>query len=92
MRKLGNIDAHDVREFRFSESLVTWEQIHVIVKWFVEVYGSHKIDVPAYIDPKMKSDSYDLDELRIRMERFEELLKQSIKEETSKQELASTAD
>lgn len=86
IRKLGNIAAQDIREFRFSESLITWERIYIVVKWFVEVYGSHKIDVPPYEDPRMKNDTYDLDELHVRMERFEELLKKSIEREVPKNE------
>lgn len=78
IRKAGNIAAHDVREFRFSESLLTWERIYVVVKWFVEVYEATEIEVPAYEDPIMQNYSYGLEELRIRMERFEELLKKSI--------------
>lgn len=82
IRKLGNIAAHDVRAFRYSESLITWENIYVIVKWFVEVYGSLEIDVPGYVDPIMKSDSsYNLEEMHIRLERFEELLQRSIEVE-----------
>src|SRR5699024_773899 len=50
VRKLGNAAAHQTREFRFSESLITWERIYLIVKWFVEVYGSHKLEVPSYED------------------------------------------
>lgn len=86
VRKLGNAAAHQTREFRFSESLITWERIYHIVKWFVEVYGSHQLEVPAYEDPKMKLVSYDLEELSIRMERFETLLQQSIERETSKED------
>lgn len=82
VRKLGNQAAHDGRQFRFSESLRTWEYIYIIVKWFVEVYGYYKIEVPPYVDPKMKAESvYDLEEMNIRFEKIETLLKQSINRE-----------
>src|SRR5699024_9058773 len=86
IRKIGNIAAHDVRQFRFSESLIAWEHIYVIVKWFVEVYGSHKIEVPEYVDPTMKVEStYDLEEMNIRFKKIEELLKESIAREQPKE-------
>ncbi|MEI3611878.1 DUF4145 domain-containing protein [Pseudogracilibacillus sp. SO30301A] len=86
VRKFGNIAAHDVRQFRFSESLIAWEHIYVIVKWFVEVYGSHKIEVPEYVDPTMKAEStYDLEEINIRFKKIEELLKESIDREQPKE-------
>src|SRR5699024_12663719 len=48
IRLLGNKSTHEIREFRFSEALKTWENIHVVMKWFVEIYVSYKIDVPTY--------------------------------------------
>lgn len=85
VRKLGNVAAHDTRQFRFSESLTAWEHIHTIVTWFVEVYGSYKIDVPDYVDPIMKRDhTYGLEEMAIRFQEIEDLLKQSLKHEKPK--------
>ena len=85
VRKLGNVAAHDTRQFRFSESLTAWEHIYIIVKWFVEVYGSYKIEVPDYVDPIMRSDrSYDLEEMTFRFQKNEELLKQSLEKEQPK--------
>src|SRR5690625_1597852 len=85
VRKLGNVAAHDTRQFRFSESLTAWEHIYIIVKWFVEVYGSYKIEVPDYVDPIMRSDrSYDLEEMTFRFQKIEELLKQSLEKEQPK--------
>lgn len=82
VRRICNQAAHDGRQFRFSESLRTWEHIYIIVKWFVEVYGYYKIEVPPYVDPKMKTDSfYDLEEMNIRFKKIENLLKQSIDRE-----------
>ena len=86
VRKLGNYAAHDTRQFRFSESLTAWEHIYTIVKWFIEVYGSHDIVVPEYVDPIMKMNrSYDLEEMTLRFKKLEDLLKQSLKNERPKQ-------
>lgn len=85
VRKLGNMAAHDTRQFRFSESLKAWEHIYIIVKWFVEVYGSYEIEVPEYVDPIMRTDrSYDLEEMAFRFQKIEELLKQSLEKEQPK--------
>lgn len=86
VRKLGNRASHDTRPFRFSESLTAWEYIYTIVKWFVEVYGSYKIDVPTYVDPIMKREqAYGLEEMTIRFQQIENLLKESLKKEQPKQ-------
>ena len=85
VRRLGNIAAHDVRQFRYSESLITWERIYIIIKWFVEVYVSYEMKVPEYVDPNMKTESsYDLEEINIRFKNIEEMLKQSIEKEQPK--------
>lgn len=85
VRKLGNVAAHDTRQFRYSESLTAWEHIYIIVKWFVEVYGFYKIEVPDYVDPIMRSDhSYDLEEMTLRFQKIEELLKESLEREQPK--------
>lgn len=82
IRKLGNQASHDGRQFRYSESLKAWEHIHTVIKWFVEVYGYYKIEVPDYVDPKVKVESsYDLEEINIRFKKIETLLKQSIHRE-----------
>src|SRR5699024_120060 len=82
---LGNMAAHDTRQFRFSESLTAWEHLYIIVKWFVEVYGSHDIEVPDYVDPLMSREhSYDLEEMAFRFKKIEDLLKQSLEKEQPK--------
>lgn len=86
IRKAGNIAAHDIREFRFSEALLTWERIYTVMKWFVEVYGPPELEVPPYEDPVMQTNSYGLEELQVRMERFENLLKKSIEYESGSKE------
>src|SRR5699024_4699638 len=77
VRRLGNEAAHDTRRFRYSESLVAWEQLYIIVKWFVEVYLSFDIKVPEYVDPVVQGEQ--TDDITSRFEKLEELLKQSIK-------------
>lgn len=85
VRKLGNIAAHDTRQFRFSESLTAWEHIYTIMKWFVEVYVSYDLEVPDYVDPIMKQEQpYDLEEMTLRFNRIEALLKQSLELERTK--------
>lgn len=85
VRKLGNVAAHDTRQFRFSESLTAWEHIHTIVKWFVEVYESYTIEVPEYADPVMKQEhSYGLEEMALRFKKIEDLLKESLAYEKPK--------
>lgn len=90
VRKLGNIASHDTRQFRLSESLIAWEHLYVIVKWFVEVYCNHEIEVPSYVDPVMKQDyTYDLEEMTLRFKKIEYLLKLSLmkdQEEKTKKE------
>src|SRR5699024_2722647 len=79
VRKLGNAAAHDTRQFRYSESLLAWEHIYTIVRWFVEVYHSYEIEVPEYVDPTIKTEeTYDLGEVASKFEKIEELLKQSL--------------
>lgn len=85
VRKLGNMAAHDTRQFRFSESLTAWEHIYTIVKWFVEVYVSYDIEVPEYVDPIIKRDNiYGLEEMALRFKKIEELLKQSLEKDQPK--------
>ncbi len=79
VRKSGNMASHDARQFRFSESLTAWEHIYLIVKWFVEVYGTHDMQVPSYVDPLMNRDhTYGLEEMALRFKQIEDLLKKSL--------------
>src|SRR5699024_541117 len=85
IRLLGNKASHDIREFRFSEALQTWENIHIVMTWFVELYVSYKVDVPLYEDPQIKQENnFELDEIHVRLEKFESLLKKSIVNEQPK--------
>ncbi|WP_087972049.1 DUF4145 domain-containing protein [Oceanobacillus rekensis] len=82
VRKMGNQAAHDTRKFRYSEALLSWEEVYVIVRWFTETYGSLDFEVPVYQDPAPQEESYDISEIEIRLEALEELLVASV----SKQE------
>ena len=94
IRLSGNKAAHDVRKFRFSEALLSWEAIYIIVKWYIEVYGPVEMTVPNYQDPAPdKSEAYDMAELEVRLKNLEELLAQSLGQEqgeTEHEEIAAT--
>lgn len=80
IRMRGNKAAHDVRPFRYSEALLSWEAIHTVVTWYVEVYGPLELEVPAYKDPQPnQKQTYDMGELEVRLENLEQLLTTSIK-------------
>ncbi|WP_106498356.1 DUF4145 domain-containing protein [Lentibacillus sp. Marseille-P4043] len=79
VRMNGNKAAHDVRQFRYSEALLSWEAIYTIVKWYIEVYGPIEMKVPAYRDPQPKQEeAYDMAELQVRLGNLERLLTTSI--------------
>ena len=87
IRLSGNKAAHDVRKFRFSEALLSWEAIYTIVKWYIEVYGPVDMAVPNYQDPAPdKSEPYDIAELEVRLKNLEELLAQSLGREQGETE------
>lgn len=94
IRKWGNQASHQARPFRYSEALLSWEQIYIIVKWYVEVYGPLDLKVPDYQDPELEQEeSYDMAELEVRLKSLEELLKNSLTqtEQTSENnEVAAT--
>jgi len=79
IRKNGNQAAHQTRPFRFSEALLTWEALYIVVKWYIEVYGPTDFEVPNYLDPQpTHEEKYDMTELEIRLEKLEELLNLSV--------------
>lgn len=79
VRKMGNQAAHDSRQFRYSEALLSWEETYKIVKWYVEVYGPVDFTVPAYKDPTPQTDAtFDSSELEARLETLEELLRKKL--------------
>ena len=95
VRKNGNQAAHDVRQFRYSEALLSWEALHTIVSWYVEVYGPIEMIIPDYQDPEpTNQESYDMEELQIRFENMERLLKNSfetfLKQTPEELEVAAT--
>jgi len=79
VRRIGNQAAHDSRQFRYSEALLSWEEIYKIVKWYAEVYGPIELSVPDYKDPAPQSgQTFDSSELEERLKALEELLKKTI--------------
>ena len=66
--------AHDARTFRYSEALLSWEAVYIIVKWHVEVYGPIDVTGPDYQDPSPRSEqAYDITEFEVRLKALEEL-------------------
>lgn len=97
VRQLGNQASHDKRKFRYSEALLSWEAIYQIVRWFVEVYTSLSIEVPAYQDPTTpKEERYDITELELRLKSLENVLVASMKKGTPdkkvQDEVAATSE
>src|SRR5699024_3387642 len=94
VRLSGNQAAHQVRPFRYSEALLSWEAIYTIVKWYIEVYGPVKMVVPEYQDPALdQKEPYDTAELEARLQNLEALLTASVnqpKEEEPYEEIAAT--
>ncbi|WP_242985975.1 DUF4145 domain-containing protein [Oceanobacillus zhaokaii] len=75
VRMIGNQAAHDTRKFRYSEALLSWEAIYLIVRWYVETYGPVEFEFPDYQDPNPQvTESYDISEIEIRLGALEELL------------------
>ncbi|ENH97579.1 hypothetical protein J416_06193 [Gracilibacillus halophilus YIM-C55.5] len=75
IRKFGNEASHQTRPFRYLEALTVWESLYIVIRWFVEVYASPAIEVPAYQDPSTKLDhTYDIQELEFRLQELEDRL------------------
>src|SRR5699024_6105296 len=94
VRISGNQAAHQVRPFRYSEALLSWEAIYTIVKWYIEVYGPVQMIVPEYQDPALnQKEPYDTAELEARLQNLEALLTASVnqpKDEEAHKETAAT--
>lgn len=72
IRQIGNQAAHDSRQFRYSEALLSWESLYKIVRWYVEVYCSIDHTVPDYQDPTPNLEkAYDITELEVRLSALE---------------------
>ncbi|MBS4224208.1 DUF4145 domain-containing protein [Lederbergia citrea] len=78
VRLIGNKAAHDVRRFRYSESLLSWEAIYIIVKWYVEVYGPVEMVVPEYQDPAYRNETHDMAEIQEKLKILEKLLTETL--------------
>jgi hypothetical protein len=97
IRKAGNQASHDARMFRYSEALLSWEELYKVVKWYIEVYAPLSIKVPDYQDPSApKEQTYDISELEVRLKTLEQLLIASMKKETTdvspENEVAATTE
>lgn len=94
VRQIGNQAAHDSRMFRYSEALLSWEEVYKIVKWYVEVYGPVEAKVPDYLDPSPQTEQmYDITELEVRLKTLEKLLIESLQQREEKpveKEIAAT--
>lgn len=85
VRQIGNKAAHDARMFRYSEALLSWESVYIIVKWYVEVYGPLDFTVPDYQDPTHRTEkAYEITELEVRLKALEELLIASVQKPEEK--------
>jgi hypothetical protein len=81
VRKLGNDAAHNTKAFRFSEALMSWEALYVLVKWYMEVYGPITFDMPSYQEPKLDlANKYDRQELELRFNQWQESVLQKVSE------------
>jgi hypothetical protein len=79
IRMAGNRAAHQPRAFRITESLAAWEQLYIVMKWYVEVYGNPDFTFPEYRDPAPpKEQTFELPELESRLGRLEELLRKTL--------------
>ncbi|WP_213424315.1 DUF4145 domain-containing protein [Bhargavaea massiliensis] len=79
IRMAGNRAAHQPRAFRVTESLAAWEQLYIVMKWYIEVYGNPTFTFPEYRDPSPpKERAFELPELESRLARLEELLKETL--------------
>lgn len=79
IRMAGNRAAHQPRAFRITESLAAWEQLYIVMKWYVEVYGDPYFTFPEYRDPAPpKEQTFELPELESRLGRLEELLRKTL--------------
>ncbi|WP_424237971.1 DUF4145 domain-containing protein [Bhargavaea ginsengi] len=82
IRMAGNRAAHQPRAFRVTESLAAWEQLYIVMKWYVEVYGNPDFTFPEYRDPAPpKEQTFELPELESRLGRLEELLRKTLSNE-----------
>jgi len=82
VRMNGNSAAHETRDFRYSEALLSWEGIYTIVRWYVKKYCPQDMKVPAYQDPEpKKNDETDVSELEARLQKMETLVRSNIQQQ-----------
>ncbi|ADI00162.1 DUF4145 domain-containing protein [Salisediminibacterium selenitireducens] len=72
IRKAGNSAAHETKEFRYSQALRTWEELYVLVAWYMKKYGPLKFEMPAYREPEIPNENaYDPMELEVKFQQLE---------------------
>ncbi|WP_153733288.1 DUF4145 domain-containing protein [Sporosarcina obsidiansis] len=92
VRMNGNSAAHETRNFRYSEALLSWEAIYMIVRWYVKKYCPQDVEVPAYQDPEpMKIDETEVFELEARLQNLEALIRSNIQQQKGLTEEFETA-
>ncbi|GKV54112.1 hypothetical protein NCCP2222_00590 [Sporosarcina sp. NCCP-2222] len=92
VRMNGNSAAHETRNFRYSEALLSWEAIYLIVRWYVKKYSPQDIKVPAYQDPEpRKGDETEVSELEERLQKMEALIRSNIQQHKGLTEEMETA-
>lgn len=92
VRMNGNSAAHESRDFRYSEALLSWEAIYMIVRWYVKKYCPQDVKVPAYQDPEpTKGDETEVSELEERLQNMEILIRSNIQQQKGLTEEFETA-
>ncbi|WP_040758713.1 DUF4145 domain-containing protein [Sporosarcina newyorkensis] len=92
VRMNGNSAAHESRNFRYSEALLSWEAIYVIIGWYVKKYCPQDVKVPAYQDPEpTKGDHTEVSELEARLQNMEALIRSNIQQQKGLTEEFETA-
>lgn len=82
VRMNGNSAAHETRDFRYSEALLSWEAIYTVVRWYVDTYCPQDVKVPAYEDPEpTKGDETEVSELEARLQSMEALIRSNIQQQ-----------
>ncbi|WP_282154493.1 DUF4145 domain-containing protein [Cytobacillus gottheilii] len=79
VRKLGNEAAHNTKVYRYSEALVSWESLYVLVNWFMKSYGPKNFEIVSYQEPAIESaNKYDSQELELRFNQWQDSLLQKL--------------
>ncbi|BAQ09551.1 orfb family transposase [Bacillus sp. OxB-1] len=92
VRMNGNSAAHETRNFRYSEALLSWEALYTIIRWYVKQYSPVDVNVPVYEDPEpTKGDETEVTELEARLQNMETLIRSNIQQQRGLNEELETA-